>query len=29
MFDLLLLDASVATMAGDTPFGLVRDGAIV
>ena len=28
MFDLLLLDASVATMAGDTPFGLVRDGAI-
>src|SRR5438105_13125326 len=28
MFDLLVLDATVATMAGDTPFGLVRGGAI-
>ncbi len=28
MFDLLLLNGTVATMDGDTPFGLVRDGAI-
>lgn len=28
MFDLLLTNATVATMADDFPFGLVRDGAI-
>ena len=28
MFDLLLTNATVATMADDSPFGLVRDGAI-
>src|SRR5262245_48789058 len=28
MFDLLLRNGTVATMDGDTPFGLVRDGAI-
>src|SRR5260370_10120730 len=28
MFDLLLTNASVATMAENSPFGLVRDGAI-
>ena len=28
MFDLLLANATVATMADDSPFGLVRDGAI-
>ena len=28
MFDLLLLNATVATMADDTPFGLLREGAI-
>lgn len=28
MFDLLLVNANVATMADDTPFGLLRDGSI-
>jgi len=28
MLDLLLTNATVATMAGDTPFGLVKDGAV-
>src|SRR4029077_5586720 len=28
MFDLLLTNATVATMADESPFGLVRDGAI-
>ena len=28
MFDLLLTNATVATMADDSPFGLVRDGAV-
>ena len=28
MFDLLLTNATVATMDGDTPFGLIRQGAI-
>ena len=28
MFDLLLTNAVVATMDGETPYGLVRDGAI-
>jgi imidazolonepropionase len=28
MFDLLLTNAAVATMDGDTPYGLVQDGAI-
>jgi imidazolonepropionase len=28
MFDLLLLNGTVATMDGDTPFGLVREGAV-